>query len=111
MFSIEAGNIIKVTRGDTLPLAVSLTKGDTEYTPRSGDAIRFAISTGYKGQKNYKLILTKDIPTDSLTFELSADETQSLADARYNYDVQITYADGDVETFVSSVLLMLDEVE
>lgn len=111
MFTIEAGNIIKVTRGDTLPLAVSLKKGDTEYTPVSGDSIRFALSTGYKGQNNYQLILTKEIPTDTLSFVLSAEETQSLTNPRYNYDVQITYADGDVETITSSVMLMLEEVE
>lgn len=57
MFGIEAGNIIKVTRGDTLPLTATLTKGDGVYTPVSGDSIRFALSTGYKG--------AEQLPTDS----------------------------------------------
>ena len=47
----------------------------------------------------------------TLTFTLTADETQNLAEQKYNYDVQITYADGSVDTFISSTMVMLEEVE
>lgn len=110
MLIIENGNVIKITRGDTLTLTVSATKGGKPYTPTDGDSIRFALSVGYKGQKNYRPILTKDIPTDTLTFTLTAEETQNLTEQKYNYDVQITYADGFVDTFISSAMVMLEEV-
>ena len=111
MLSIDSGNVIKITRGDTLTLTVSMTKDGEAYTPVEGDEIRFALSLGYKGQKGYRPILTREIPTDSLTFSMTADETQNLSEQKYNYDVQITYADGSVDTFISSTMVMLEEVE
>lgn len=111
MLIIE-NNVIKITRGDTLTLTVNITKkGGGAYTPADGDSIRFAMSVGYKGQKGYRPVLSKEIPTDSLTITLTSDETQSLTEQKYNYDVQITHADGFVDTFISSTMVMLEEVE
>jgi hypothetical protein len=111
MLIIEYGNVIKITRGDTLTLTVNITKDGQSYTPVAGDTIRFALATGYVGQKGYNPILTKDIPIDTLTFTLSAEETQNLKEQKYNYDIQITHVDGCVDTFISSTMVMLAEVE
>lgn len=111
MLIIENGNVIKITRGDTLTLTVNLTKAEQPYTPIADDSIRFALAIGYVGQSGYRLILTKDIPIDTLTFTLSAEETQSLVYPKYNYDIQITHADGCVDTVISSTMVMLAEVE
>ena len=111
MLFIDNGNVIRITRGDTLTLTVGMVKDGETYTPVEGDVIRFALSIGYKGQRGYMPILTREIPTDSLTFTLTAEETQNLTEQKYNYDVQITYADGSVDTFISSTMVMLEEVE
>ena len=111
MLSIDSGNVIKITRGDSLTLTVSMVKDGEVYTPVEGDEIRFALSLGYKGQKGYRPILTREIPTDSLTFTMTADETQNLSEQKYNYDVQMTYANGEVDTFISAKLMMMGEVE
>ena len=110
MLIIE-GNIIKITRGDTLTLTVSMTKDGEAYIPVEGEVVRFALSKGYVGQNGYKLILTETIPNDTLTFTLDAEVTQALSEPAYNYDVQITHTDGTVDTFISSVMKMIDEVE
>lgn len=111
MLYIDTGNVIKVTRGDTLTLTVAMTKDGETYTPQEGEEIRFALSIGYVGQRGYNLILTKDIPLSTLTFTLSAEETQNLYLPRYNYDIQITHLNGAVDTFISSTMVMLEEVE
>lgn len=110
MLIIE-GNIIKITRGDTLTLTVGMTRDGEAYTPTEGEVVRFALSKGYVGQKGYELVLTETIPNDTLTFTLGAEVTQALTEPKYNYDVQITHIDGTVDTFISSVMQMIDEVE
>lgn len=121
MLKIDANNNITLTRGDTLTLTVGLThevppvppatQPTVEpYVPVEGDAIRFAISKGYKGQPGYKLILSKAIPNDTLTFTCSSEETTINYDI-YNYDVEITHPDGCVDTFISAKLTITGEVK
>ena len=64
-----------------------------------------------KVQSEASPILTETIPNDTLTFTLGAEVTQALTEPKYNYDVQITHTDGTVDTFISSVMQMIDEVE
>lgn len=121
MLSIDNNNNITLTRGDTLTLTVSLfqevapvppaTKPTLEpYTPTVDDAIRFAISKGYKNGSGYELVLSKDIPNDTLTFTCSATET-ALDYRDYNYDVEITHDDGSVDTFISGKITIIGEVK
>lgn len=115
------GDKITLTRGDTLTLKVSLlhevdpvppaTQPTIEpYVPQEGDAIRFALSVGYKTGPGYQFILDKTIPNDTLTFTLSSQET-SIRYGSYNYDIEITHADGCVDTFISSTLTITGEVK
>lgn len=120
MLIIE-GNHITLTRGDTLTLTVGLnteippvppaTEPTIEpYEPVEGDVIRFAVSKGYKGQPGYALKISKEIPHDTLTFTCSSTET-ALDYMDYNYDVEITHADGCVDTFISDTLTIKGEVK
>ena len=121
MLAIDQNNNIKLTRGDTLTLTVGLYQvippepPETEptkepYDPVEGDVIRFAVSTGYKGQINYDLKLSKTIPHDTLTFTCTSEET-TLGYGAYNYDVEITHPDGCVDTFISAKLTITGEVK
>lgn len=121
MLNIDGNNNIVLTRGDTLTLTVALlhevepvppaTEPTIEpYVPQEGDVIRFAVSKGYKTDPGYELKLSKDIPHDTLTFTCSSTET-SLDYRTYNYDVEITHADGCVDTFISSQLTITGEVK
>ena len=118
MLRIDDNNNITLTRGDTLSLTVQLlhevisANGTTiePYMPVEGDVIRFAVSKGYKGEIGYELKLSKVIPHDTLTFTCSPTET-ALEYGQYNYDVEITHADGAVDTFISAKLNITGEVE
>lgn len=121
MLKIDGNNNITLTRGDTLTLTVTLmhevdpvppaTEPTIEpYTPEEGDVIRFAVSKGYKTEPGYELKLSKDIPNDTLTFTCSSTET-ALDYRTYNYDVEVTHADGCVDTFISAKLTITGEVK
>lgn len=110
MLNIDGNNNITLTRGDTLTLTVALMKDGETYSPEASDVIRFALAEGYEGGKDYSFILEKVIPHDSLTFTLSAAETE-LEYKKYNYDVQITHEDGAVDTFISATLKITGEVK
>lgn len=121
MLNIDGNNNITLTRGDTLTLTVTLlhevdpvppaTESTIEpYTPEEGDLIRFAVSKGYKTEPGYELKLSKDIPNDTLTFTCSSTET-ALDYRTYNYDVEVTHADGCVDTFISAKLTITGEVK
>lgn len=121
MLFIDENNNITLTRGDTLTLTVSLfqevapvppaTEPTIEpYVPAEADVIRFAVSKGYKNESGYELKFSKVIPHDTLTFTCSSTET-ALDYRSYNYDVEITHADGSVDTFISGQLLITGEVK
>ena len=121
MLSIDSNNNILLTRGDTLTLTVSLlqevapvppaTEPTVEpYVPVEGDVIRFAVSKGYKSETGYELQFAKIIPHDTLTFTATSTET-ALEYRTYNYDVEITHADGCVDTFISGKLTITGEVK
>lgn len=121
MLTIDGNNNITLTRGDTLTLTVTLlhevdpvppaTEPTIEpYVPVEGDVIRFAVSKGYKTEPGYELKLSKDIPNNTLTFTCSSTET-ALDYRTYNYDVEVTHADGCVDTFISAKLTITGEVK
>lgn len=103
-------NKITLTRGDSLTLTVEITKDGEPYEIQPGDAIRFAMSVGYEGEPGYSLVLEKNIPTNTLEFTLSAQETK-IDGRRYNYDIEITHSDGTVDTFISSTIEIIGEVK
>lgn len=109
MISIDPAFRITMTRGDTFQRTLVLTKNGETYTPQEGDVIRFAMSKKFESQNGYELILEKEIPTDTLLWTITASETKSLDYGTYNYDLQITYADGTVETFADKKTIKLTE--
>ena len=105
------GHTITLTRGDTMALTIGMVKDGEPYELQTGDVLRFAISTGRKGDAGYKLHIAKDVPHDTQTVVISSDETEALTKKSYCYDVELTYADGFVDTFISDVIKMVGESE
>lgn len=105
-------NKINVTRGDSLPLEISIFDKITKepYETQEGDTCRFAISIGYKGDEDYELILEKPVSMAERTLMLSPEDTTLPYDT-YNYDVEITHLDGTVETFISSKITITGECD
>lgn len=102
------GTTIKMTRGDTLRVTLDLFDEEgNKYTPIAGDSLRFAMKRNYNESTP---ILLKNIPNDSLLLWLEPDDTKNLPQpSSYVYDIEITYANGDVDTFIDKAKLMLTE--
>ena len=95
---IISGNNITLTRGDTLKVQLSLYKNGAEYTPEAGDVIRFAMKKTYGDALP---ILNKTIPNETLMLTIDPNDTKTLEFGQYVYDIEITEADGTVDTFIA----------
>ena len=97
MYKID-GDTITLTRGDSFYALVSMEdlEGE-EYIPQEGDSVRFALKRDYKDKTP---LLLKDIPIDTLILHLEPNDTKPLRFGDYVYDIQLTTANGDVDTFI-----------
>lgn len=103
MYEID-GTTITLTRGDSFYCHLTLTKGGETYTPDPADVIRFALKKDYF---NTEALITKTIPNDTLVLSLLPVDTKTLAFGTYVYDIEITFADGDVDTFINEAKFTL----
>ena len=108
-FSVKK-NAIVLTRGDTFKGRVIIKNRDcTDYVPQEGDVIRFAMKQDYTDSE---VLIQKTIPNDTLILTLEPSDTKSLDFGEYVYDIQLTKANGDVDTFITkSRLILTEEVE
>lgn len=100
------GNIIFLTRGDTLKVTVKILQGEEEYTPQEGDSVRFALK---KTTSDEEPLILRDIPTDTLVLKLNPEDTKGLDFGKYKYDIELTKANGDVDTFIGPEWFILTE--
>ena len=103
MYKVE-GTTIRMTRGDTLKVQVALKQGGQAYTPEAGDALLFAVKTKLNRSKTEFIdsepLIEVAIPTDTLLLTLDPEDTADLHFGNYFYEIQFTYANGDVDTVV-----------
>lgn len=99
---------IELTRGDTLKVKIDVLINGEAYIPRPEDSLRFAMKTAYNASK---LLIHKDIPIDTCILHLEPQDTKKLRFGDYVYDIQITFANGDVNTFISGRFRLNPEVE
>lgn len=100
-----SGNRISMTRGDTMSAVVEIfdNNGDP-YIPQEGDRIRFAMKD--KGKRsNGQILLYKEIPITTLLLQLAPEDTERFAYGEYGYDIEITKANGVVDTFIYEAII------
>lgn len=104
------GKTIVLTKGDTFKATVGMVGDDgSPYTPEAGDVVRFHMKKAYK---DANLLIEKIIPNSTLLLQLNPVDTSELDVGNYVYDIQITYANGDVDTFIDrGVVKLTEEVE
>lgn len=103
-----SGTTISLTRGDSAKIAITLEyKDGTPYNPAEGDTIRFAMKKDYSDLLPPLLLVT--ISPDDLILYLSPSHTKNLAYGQYKYDIQLTTADGDVDTFIDKATFIITE--
>ena len=97
-------NKITMTRGDTVKISVTIKYKQTKelYTPVAGDRIKFSVKK-YISDKNP--IFEKDIPYDTLLLVIDPEDTMNLPFGPYIFDTQITFSNGDVDTFIQNGIL------
>lgn len=102
------GTTIVATRGDTIKVFVPMRYEDgTEYIPSPEDSIRFALKKDYDDETP---IFIKNIPTDTLLLHIEPEDTKNLPQpSTYVYDIQLTYANGDIDTFIDKAKFKLTE--
>lgn len=101
------GTTIRMTRGDTLKVYVTPSyKDGTPYEPIQGDRIRFALKHKIDDEEP---IILREIPIDTLLLHVLPEETKGLSYGTYVYDIEITYANGDVDTFITKAPFKLTE--
>lgn len=107
MFNIKGSDIF-LTRGDTAYIQLSLKQNGQTYEPSQGDVIRFAVKKKYTDET---AIINKQIPTDTLLLHIEPSDTATLGmNDIYVYDMELTDALGNVDTFIGGKLTILPEV-
>ena len=102
------GTTITLTRGDSALITLTLTyKNGDFYEPAEGDQIRFAVKKDFNDLVSPLLFIT--IPTDTLLLYISPEQSKGLAYGQYKYDIQLTTASGDVDTFIDKATLVITE--
>lgn len=106
-YSIK-GKTISITRGDSFfaEIHVTLSDGETAYTPSPGDRIRFAMK---KNINDAEPLLLKEIPTDTMILRIDPEDTKPLAFGTYVYDIELTKANGVVDTFITKSPISITE--
>ena len=104
-------NTITMTRGDTLKVKIDIFTSDNsseQYIPTEGDRIVFAAKQRYS---DVEPAIYKEIPYDTCILHLEPSDTKSLIQpSKYNYEVELTMADGTVDTFLKGILKIVEEV-
>lgn len=101
------GSKIMLTRGDTAQILITLkdSNGDN-YVPQEGDVIRFAAKKNYSDETP---VIEINVPVDTLYLVINPEDTKSLPFGEYKYDIQITRADGVIDTFIDRAEFWITE--
>lgn len=102
------GTTIEMTRGDSAFFDVGLETADGEpYVPEDGDTIKFTVKSGYKDNTP---VIEKYVNMETMRLELKPEDTkQLLMPFTYVYDMELTKADGTVDTFIDKAKLIISE--
>lgn len=106
------GTSISMTRGDSLQVQVSITLNGGSYTPQNGDVLTFflkhrAMNQAKTAYSDANPLVTKDIPIATMVLALGPADTKPLDFGEYVYDIQITFANGIVDTFINNARFTL----
>ena len=108
MYTVKKTSIT-LTRGDTFKAQISITdKEGNPYELQEGDSVRFAMKKSFE-DADEDVLIVKQIPTDTLILTLNPEDTKNLPFGSYVYDIQLTSAAGEVDTFITKASLTLTE--
>ena len=109
MLYVDSNGTIRLTRGDTAKLTVSINNEVTEssYDISENDELILTV----KKTVNDKTPCIQKKIVGSYTFVISPSDTESLAFGKYKYDVQLNKENGEVYTIIEpTVFEIMQEV-
>lgn len=93
-------NTIFLTRGDTFKAKITITYPNGKvYTPIEGDSVRFALKESVEDEE---CLIYREVPIDTMLLVINPEDTKELEFGSYVYDIQLTKANGDVDTFITA---------
>lgn len=100
------GNVIRMTKGDTLDAKIRIRQPKTDqlYIPKDTDTIFFGLK---KRIDDEFCLVYKQIPNDTLILHLDPEDTESLDVGNYWYDVQLSTQSGEIHTFIPKTAFKL----
>ena len=107
---------ITMTRGDTCEVQVECVIDELIYVPQEGDVVTFAVRHQTKKGEKYKEYEDPEpvcqiiVPNETLILEVRPEDTRPLEFGKYDYQVDIEFANGKVSTFIDAVLEITKEV-
>lgn len=94
MVNITNKNIY-MTKSDTVKLTISIKdKAGNEYVMKSGDNLHFTV----RDRRTHKNVI--EIKQSTNTVVIDTDMTKDLIVDCYEYDVQLIFANGDINTII-----------
>lgn len=97
-------NTVTATRGDSVYLNIKLTKNGEDYEMAEGDTLTLTIK---KTTSSKKALISKTF--EDLTVKIESGDTDSLEYGTYYYDVQLTSANGDIDTVIPPTKFVIAE--
>lgn len=100
-------NTIRITRGDSLTVNVSLTDQDGfPYEPVEGDQVIFTMK---KSAKSEEVLIQKDIDIQTLEINFVESDTENFAFGNYVYEIECITAQDDHYTVVKNAPFIITE--
>ncbi len=100
-------NTIRITRGDSLTINITLTDGDGyQYEPVLGDVIWFRVK---KSASATEILIEKQIDIETLVLELVESDTETLAFGEYKYEIEVICNTGDHYTVIKNAPFIITE--
>lgn len=102
------GNSIKLTRGDTAYLEITIYTPDGKvYELQKNDKLEFCVREFPKKQQNCPPLLDKVF--EDRTIKINPNDTNFLKYGRYFWDVSLIFANGDINTVCSGDITFVYE--
>lgn len=100
-------NQITLTKGDTaiLNLTIYFPNMEEQYELMDGDIVTFSITDKTQCFGESKIVVKKDFQQNEI--QLKPIDTKYLSCGKYEYDVQLTFKNGDVNTIIGPELFYL----
>jgi hypothetical protein len=95
-------NAIEITQGDTGRFTIEITNKDgTAYQPVEGDVLKFTVKkNSFDTTPTIQKVLDSFVEGEDIQFVIEPADTVNLPLGLYTYDIEITLANGDVNTII-----------